>query len=61
MDLENIILSEVRQILYDIIYMWNLKNHANEFISKIETGSQTQKTNLWLPKGKGRGGEINQE
>ena len=40
MDLENIILSEVRQILYDITYMWNLKNHANELISKIDTGSR---------------------
>ena len=35
MDLENIILSEVvreRQILYDITYMWNLKNNTNEYI-----------------------------
>ena len=33
MDLENIMLSEMsdreRQILYDITYMWNLKNNAN--------------------------------
>ena len=60
MDLE--ILSEVsqtekRQISYDITYMWNLKNDTNEPIYKTETDSQTQKTNLWLPKGKrvGRG------
>ena len=32
--------------------MWNLKN-TNESIYKTETDSQTQKTNLWLPKGKG--------
>ena len=35
--------------------MWNLKNGANELIYKIETDSQTQQTNLWLPKGKGQG------
>ena len=27
------------------------------FFYKIETDSQTQKTNLWLPKGKGVGGD----
>ena len=31
------------------------KNDANEFIYKTEAESQTQKTNLWLPKGKGGG------
>ena len=42
MDLEIIILSEVRerQILYDIIYMWNLKNDTNELIYKTETDLQ---------------------
>ena len=30
-----------------------LKNNTNEFIYKPETDSQTQKTNLWLPRGKG--------
>ena len=30
MDLEMIILSEVRQISYDITYMWNLKYDTNE-------------------------------
>ena len=39
--------------------MWNLKeNGTNEIIYKTEADSQTQKTNLWLPKGKGG---INQE
>ena len=33
-------------------YMWNLKNDTNELIYKTETDSQTEKTNLWLPKGK---------
>ena len=30
-----------RQILYDIIYMWNLKNNTNEFFYKAERVSQT--------------------
>ena len=47
-----------KQILYDTSYMWNLKNDTNEFIYKTE--SQTQKTNLQLPKQKGQGG-INLE
>ena len=42
-----------RQIPYNITYMWNIKYDANELIYKIETDSQTEKTNLWLPKGKG--------
>ena len=40
--------------------MWNLKNNTNEFIYKTESDSQTQKVNLWLPKGKWRG-RINEE
>ena len=57
MDLEIIILSEVNQtekdIPCDITYMWNLKkNDTNELIYKTKTDSQTQKTNLWLPRGK---------
>ena len=44
-----------RQISYDIAHMWNLKYDTNELIYKTETDSQTQKTNLWLPKGKGGG------
>ena len=62
MDLEIIILSEIRerQISYDITYMWNLKkkNHTKELIYKTETNSQILKSNMWLPKGKplvGRG------
>ena len=58
-DPEIIILSKSereRQIPYDITYMWNLKydtNNADELIYKTETDSQTWKTSLWLPKGKG--------
>ena len=33
--------------------MWNLKYDLNELIYKTERDSQTQKTNLWLPKGNG--------
>ena len=42
-------------MLYDIIYMQNLekKNGTSELIYKTETDSQTFKTNLWLPGGKG--------
>ena len=57
MDLEIIILSEVKsdrkRQIYDITYMWNLKNDTNNLIYKTETDSQTQKTNLWLPNRKG--------
>ena len=55
MDLEIIILREVKERqIYNIVYMCNLKNNdTNELIYKRETDSQTQKTNLWLPKGKG--------
>ena len=61
MDLEIIILSEVRQIPYNITYMQNLKQDTYEFIYKIETDTQTRKTNLWLPKGEGGKGWINQK
>ena len=48
--LENTIFSEVsqRQILYNITYMWNIKNNTNEFICKRETDSQIQKRNVWF-------------
>ena len=35
--------------------MWSLKYDTNKPIYKTETDSQTLKTNLWLPKGKGWG------
>ena len=45
MDLDIIVLSEVsqiekRQILYDIIHTWNLKNNANELIYETDTDLQ---------------------
>ena len=39
--------------------MWNLKNDTSKLIYKIERDSQTQKTNLWLPKGKRDGEGMN--
>ena len=33
--------------------MWNLKYDTNKPIYETETDSQTQRRNLWLPKGKG--------
>ena len=66
MDLENSILSEVSQTekdKYDITNTWNLKTNTNESINtyKTETDSHTQKTNLWLPRGKVMRRGINQE
>lgn len=35
--------------------MWNLKYNTNEHIYKTETDSQVQKTNQWIPVGRGSG------
>ena len=35
--------------------MWNLKYNSNELIYKAETDSQTQRTDLWWPRGEGFG------
>ena len=40
---------------YDITYMWNLKYDTNE--DNDETDSQTQRTDLWFPRGRGWGKE----
>ena len=63
MNLEIIILSEVRkrQIPQAITCAWNLKDdtyNTNKLIYKTKTDSQTQKTNVWLPKGRGNRGMI---
>ena len=58
MDLENIILGEANQTKTNIIHYHmyvESKNNTNESLYKTETGSQIQKTNFWLPKGKGTG------
>ena len=51
--------SEDTSRAYIVTHMWNLKNNTNESIYKADTGLQTQKTNLWLTKGKGGEGGIN--
>ena len=54
MDLEIIILSEVRQrktiIIYHL-YVESKKNDTNQLIYKTETDSWTSKTHFQLPKG----------
>ena len=40
---------------------WNLKYNTNELIYKTETDSQTQRTDLWLPRGRERGGGMEWE
>ena len=51
MDLQMI---QLREEKYDTTYMRNLKkNDTRELIYKTEKNSQTQKTDLWLPKGRG--------
>ena len=45
-----------RQIQHDITHIWS-KNNTSESVYKAEIDSQTQKTNLWLPR---RRGGINQ-
>ena len=59
MHLEIIILSEIRQPEKDKYHMISLrcgilkkKKDTNELIYKTEIDPQTEKTNLWLPKGK---------
>ena len=46
-----------RQIPHNITYMWNLKYNPNELIYEAETDSQTQRTDLRLPRRKGMGEE----
>ena len=60
MDLGIIILSEERgkQIPYDISCMWNPKYDTKELIYKTETDTQTQRTDLWLPRGRRQRGEL---
>ena len=41
-------------MLYDVIYIWNLKNNTDESVYKTETESQTQKTNSWFPMAHGK-------
>ena len=43
--------SRVKQKLYSIAYMWNLKNDINEFIYKTETDFQTLETTYGYQRG----------
>ena len=67
MQLEIIILSEVSQKEKDkyhiISYVEskNLKYNTNVLKYKIETDSQTQRTDLWLPRGRWGGGGMDWE
>ena len=51
MDPEVIVLSEVSQTETTII-MWNLDYDTDELIYETVTDSQTQRTDLWLPRGR---------
>ena len=52
MDLDIIILSEVSQTNIISLMCGVQKTDTSELIYKTETDSQTQKTKLWLPKGR---------
>ena len=41
--------------------MWNLKYDTNEPIYKTETDSQTERLDLWLPRGRWGGGGMGWE
>ena len=41
-----------RQVPYDITYRWNLKYDTSEPTYEAETDSQTERTDLWLPRGR---------
>ena len=41
--------------------MWNLKYDTNKHIYESEADSQTERANLWLPREKGGGGEMERE
>ena len=52
MNLEVVILSEVRQRkLYDIAYMWNLIKNIKMQLFTNRNDSEILKSNLWLSKG----------
>ena len=56
MDLQIIILHKVSQTKTNIAYYHlyvEFENNANELIYETEIDSETQKPNLWLPKGEG--------
>ena len=58
MDLEIVILSKSERDKYHMIitYMWNPKYNTNELIYETDTDLQTQRTDLWSPRGDRSGG-----
>ena len=60
MEIEIIILKSERerQVPYDIVYIQNLQYDTNELTYATETDSQTQRTDLWLPRGGDDGGTM---
>ena len=44
-----------RQMPYDITYIWNLIYGTNEPLYRKEAKSWTLRTDMWLPRGKGKG------
>ena len=61
MDLESVILSEVREgkISYDIPHLWNLKrNYINELTYKIETDLENE---FMVASGEGKGERVVRE
>ena len=55
------VISNERQIPYDVTYVCNLKYSTNEPIDQTKTDSQIYITDLWLPTGRGEGREKNWE
>ena len=48
--------NQVRQILYDITYIWNLKNNTNKSIYKTEIDTDTENMLTGMKReGAGRG------
>ena len=57
MDIEKIILSKTdrKRQLYDISYIWNLKNNTNESVYKTQTDFRYRKQTYGYQRGKGAG------
>ena len=55
MQLEILILREENQKEIRMTCMWNLKYDTSEPIHKTAIDSQTQRTHMWMPRGRGEG------
>ena len=62
MALETLMLSEIcrkeKDKYHAITYNWNIVYSINEPIYRKETNSWTWRTDLWLPRGSGKDGEL---